>query len=69
MPQQWSNERRTIERERQAALRRQQEREEAMARIAPGLFCRYCYQPLRTGDGRFCDQRCKDRWEDLTLCW
>jgi hypothetical protein len=65
----WSTERRRLEREREAALRRQQRRDEAPARVEVTLSCTYCHAPLRTGDGRFCDQRCKDRWEDLTLCW
>jgi hypothetical protein len=70
MPQ-WSPERLRIERARKAALRWQQERDAAVARVVPasGVCCRYCYQPLRGGDGRYFDDRCRSRHEDLIGCW
>jgi hypothetical protein len=70
MPYTWSAEQRTIERARQAALRREQQRAEAVARVVPAtLSCAYCHQPLRSGDGRYCDQRCREKHEDLIGRW
>jgi hypothetical protein len=63
------NERRSLGRARRAAAQRQRERDQALAEVSAGLNCTYCHAPLKAGNGRFCDQNCKERWEDLTLCW
>jgi hypothetical protein len=72
MPNQWTGERRRIERERMATLRLEQLRLEtielAKARQPIGGGCRYCHSP-RPMDGPFCGPECRTRYENLVGCW